>query len=409
MANPKILEQKQLVIDEIKDKIQSSKGVVLFDYRGLTDAEIKELKNEKDRSEVIETRNWHLSSLVDSILSSKGSNLQSCIKELRAMVNKIEENKIVQLREIGKKKEVDKKKIVKRIKELKSNKNNNKDKNQENESSIEQLDNLSNTIENELLNAATSFSDNLIEIIKKEIVEKSLFKEKNGVRYFYDKNRVCMKGIQNHLMIYLNKTIGSKVRSLLEDSEFNIDFYPSSIANSIYSQFAKMYEKELYPPSSFIKNLFGNSPKVDISSAYSYIQQIKTIIQSEIRSSVIVECQTKIRKKRDDYLVDSKWRKSKLKEEENEIKSKEEELKRIKNEIDENNEELLAVGNQKRQDEQTLDEYLKHAKETYLSQRNEIFESINSKKTSPPNKFLYIILLGIIKKKNKNITNESNE
>ncbi len=45
MANPKILEQKQLVIDEIKDKIENSKGVVLFDYRGLQDAEIKELKN----------------------------------------------------------------------------------------------------------------------------------------------------------------------------------------------------------------------------------------------------------------------------------------------------------------------------------------------------------------------------
>ena len=44
MANPKILEQKQLVIDEIKDKISNSNGVVLFDYRGLTDAEIKELK-----------------------------------------------------------------------------------------------------------------------------------------------------------------------------------------------------------------------------------------------------------------------------------------------------------------------------------------------------------------------------
>ena len=44
MANPKILEQKQLVIDEIKDKISSSKGVVLFDYRGLHDSEIKELK-----------------------------------------------------------------------------------------------------------------------------------------------------------------------------------------------------------------------------------------------------------------------------------------------------------------------------------------------------------------------------
>lgn len=44
MANPKILEQKQLVIDEIKNNISNSNGVVLFDYRGLTDAEIKELK-----------------------------------------------------------------------------------------------------------------------------------------------------------------------------------------------------------------------------------------------------------------------------------------------------------------------------------------------------------------------------
>jgi len=44
MANPKILEQKQLIIDEIKSKVENSNGVVLFDYRGLTDAEIKELK-----------------------------------------------------------------------------------------------------------------------------------------------------------------------------------------------------------------------------------------------------------------------------------------------------------------------------------------------------------------------------
>lgn len=369
----------------------------------------KELKNEKDRSEVIETRNWHLSRLMDSISSSKGNNLQSCIKELRAVVNKIEENKIVQLREIGKKMEKEKEKIVKRIKELKSIRNNNKDKNQEIESSIKQLNNLSETIENKLLNAATSFSDNLIDFIKKEIVGKSLFKDKNSERYFYDKNRVCMKGIQNHLMIRLDEAIGSEVRSLLKDSEFNIDFYPSSIAKSIYSQFANMYEIELYPPTSFIKNLFGNSPKVDISTAYSYIQKIKTFIQSEIRSSVIKNCQTKISEKRHDYLVESKRCKSKIKEEENKIKSKEEELKRIKEEINKNSEELLAVKNQKRQDEQTLDDYLKHATEAYLSQRNKIFKSINSKNTSPTDKFLYILLLGLIDKDYKNITNASNE
>ena len=44
MANTKILAQKQLVIDEIKEKINKDNGVVLFDYRGLTDGEAKELR-----------------------------------------------------------------------------------------------------------------------------------------------------------------------------------------------------------------------------------------------------------------------------------------------------------------------------------------------------------------------------
>ena len=44
MANANILAKKQEVIDEIKSKINDSNGVVLFDYRGLTDAEAKELR-----------------------------------------------------------------------------------------------------------------------------------------------------------------------------------------------------------------------------------------------------------------------------------------------------------------------------------------------------------------------------
>ena len=44
MANANILAKKQEVIDEIKSKITDSKGIVLFDYRGLTDAEAKELR-----------------------------------------------------------------------------------------------------------------------------------------------------------------------------------------------------------------------------------------------------------------------------------------------------------------------------------------------------------------------------
>ena len=44
MANAKILEAKQKIIDEIKSRIEASKSVVLFDYRGITDSEAKELR-----------------------------------------------------------------------------------------------------------------------------------------------------------------------------------------------------------------------------------------------------------------------------------------------------------------------------------------------------------------------------
>ena len=44
MANANILAKKQEVINEIKEHITNANGVVLFDYRGITDAEVKELR-----------------------------------------------------------------------------------------------------------------------------------------------------------------------------------------------------------------------------------------------------------------------------------------------------------------------------------------------------------------------------
>ena len=44
MANTKILEKKQSIIDEISDKVKSSASVVLFEYHGLTVAETNELR-----------------------------------------------------------------------------------------------------------------------------------------------------------------------------------------------------------------------------------------------------------------------------------------------------------------------------------------------------------------------------
>ena len=44
MASEKILKQKQAIIEEIKDRVNNAKTVVLFDYRGITDSEAKELR-----------------------------------------------------------------------------------------------------------------------------------------------------------------------------------------------------------------------------------------------------------------------------------------------------------------------------------------------------------------------------
>ena len=44
MASKIILAEKQAVIDEIKDRAQNAKTIVLFDYRGITDGEAKELR-----------------------------------------------------------------------------------------------------------------------------------------------------------------------------------------------------------------------------------------------------------------------------------------------------------------------------------------------------------------------------
>ncbi len=44
MASAKVLEAKQRIIDEIKGHVEASNSIVLFDYRGITDGEAKELR-----------------------------------------------------------------------------------------------------------------------------------------------------------------------------------------------------------------------------------------------------------------------------------------------------------------------------------------------------------------------------
>ena len=44
MANQAIIAKKEEIVNEIKDRVESSASAILFDYRGLTDSEITELR-----------------------------------------------------------------------------------------------------------------------------------------------------------------------------------------------------------------------------------------------------------------------------------------------------------------------------------------------------------------------------
>ena len=44
MASEVVLQKKQVIIDEINDRAQGAKTILLFDYRGFTDSEAKELR-----------------------------------------------------------------------------------------------------------------------------------------------------------------------------------------------------------------------------------------------------------------------------------------------------------------------------------------------------------------------------
>ncbi len=46
MASSKILETKKAVVNEISDKLKNSESVVLFEYQGLTVAEVSELRKQ---------------------------------------------------------------------------------------------------------------------------------------------------------------------------------------------------------------------------------------------------------------------------------------------------------------------------------------------------------------------------
>ena len=109
MANEKVLAKKQAIIDEIKDKVNNSKSVLMFDYRGLTDSETKEIRNklrEQDADYKV-YKNTLLKRAFDDLNINVDEHLagpsavafgQDEVEVLKVIVNAAKENSLIEIK-----------------------------------------------------------------------------------------------------------------------------------------------------------------------------------------------------------------------------------------------------------------------------------------------------------------------
>ena len=83
MANAKILEAKQSVIDEITDVAKNSASFILFDYRGLTAEEVAELRRNL-RENGAQYKVWK-NTLTKRAMDGLNYNLDDCLNGPSAM------------------------------------------------------------------------------------------------------------------------------------------------------------------------------------------------------------------------------------------------------------------------------------------------------------------------------------
>lgn len=359
-----------------------------------------ELSNEEDREEIRQTRDAILRSLQDSIIKHKGESFLSAINDLKEAVNDIDIRKISDLNDELQKYE----KIRKDQTALKAWKEETKSyKETEIENKEKKLNDLKMNLKNEIGRAISEFSQSLIDKVKNEVNSKQLFKIKKNGTYFCDKKKDVLKTIFNHLFDGLATCVVSKAQSLMEDNDFEIDFETSHIIMHIYNEkILNGYEDKLYPKTSgmwlikMIKKISGDDCKISLNEAYSYIEEIKTIIQEETSKSIIDPCKERICNE----IEILERNKKVIHELDIEISSIKKGIKEIEASIHKNEGEMKIVEEQIKRDQQTLEKYMTYAKECYFSQRDEIIKKINSDIT-PAEKMEYVLFLGVLDKEYK--------
>lgn len=363
-----------------------------------------EICDSEDCEEIRSTRDSILSALQVSIVQHKGEQLISTIKELRVIVEQLDQQKIALLKE--KKKDVEE--------EMDANGHKGKKYQDKLDCYQRQLEEIQGDRDllcerrkeiETLSRVASTITQTIVSSVRNDIVSRKL--SKDGC--LNDPQKICLATISNNLTASIDKQATSKAMSLMRKCDLPVDLYSSKIVNSIYYKFTKMYEDKMYPqPSGFIQRVFGNTPKITLVDFYRALQNIEQIIREEIRSLIISQCFCHIDKKNNDYQDNIGMLKRHIKSYKDKIQSLKDSDDTLKEKIQGIYDEIEIVESQKERDKQTLNQYLEYCEIAYLCQRDGIIEKVNSS-ISKEERFIHMLFLGVIDKEYNVILNTSNE
>lgn len=241
----------------------------------------------------------------------------------------------------------------------------------------------------EILAYCNVIIQNLYDNVLKEINKNSLYKVDNKGFFLRDKEKKVFDYIYQTVYDFLYNLL-KKINYDLEQLKIPMDIYKEM---SIYENFLGEQSYNLYPQK---KSFFSKSKKVYFSEIKIICENIQDFINSRIKECIFSE-----REEIDKMIERKEYDIRKIK---NLAKKQAQQKTKLSNEINEIDKEICNLKKGKKgiekaikQDEETLNMYLKFAQESYLKQRNQIVNEMNTCCCSDK-KLLLMMFLGVLDK-----------
>ncbi len=356
-----------------------------------------EIKSDKDREEIIETKNRVLENLRKSIISHKGEKLKSALTDLEVIIKHYGEDEMKQIDEeidTMSSKIEDYKKLIESASGDKEEFDSGQD---ELKSEIEELKKLSGKFSKRL----NSFNPKLSDQTKQYISEDdSLYKKTSDTLYLNDKEKKILEFMRNTISESVEEYIRDLNKLIEQAAEIDADLNPAQIQLNLtqIQSDAEFYvinkENSIYPPK---KGLFSIRKKVYFTSIEDICNSIQESINDYLKVYVrncISKTDKLIRDKEqelDHYNSLVNQQDKKIQKYRSEIESFESKIKKLKCYKDE-------IDYKRTQDRKTLEMYLDYAEQAYMEQRNDVVSQINNKSKSAYDKLNLVLFLGLLDK-----------